>query len=266
MSFINVFEELSKLYESKEEQPAVETAEDEEVLEEAFEEEQAEEEVVEEGLVGNAIGSFVGTAAANALTEEDEEPEEVEEVETEDSEEIEVEDDEGVAVEEPRQLILECTNCGGLVIKAEADVTVDEESDLANVGEACQYCENDGGFKIVGVVAPYGSEEELEEGIFSFGKKKNKNTGKSAQEEREVTFTIYNEHGTEQFSHTFTELPGKANAEEQLGVLLKNSYPRVYQGCKDNGSKWQYERVSEPADPRDTKRNRNYFVSQLYLR
>lgn len=82
---------------------------------------------------------------------------------------------EEAAVEvEARQVILECSNCGGLVIKDEADVIVDEESDLANVEDACQYCEEAVGYKIVGVVAPYEvaveevvEDAELEEGIFN---------------------------------------------------------------------------------------------------
>lgn len=57
--------------------------------------------------------------------------------------------------EEARQLILECAKCGALVIKDEADVVVDEESDLVNVEDECEYCEEKAGYKIIGVVAPY---------------------------------------------------------------------------------------------------------------
>lgn len=78
---------------------------------------------------------------------------------------------------ESRQIILECSNCGAITIKSEADVVIDEESNLANAEDACQYCEEAAGHKIVGVVAPYDvaveevvedeqgvtEEEELEE-------------------------------------------------------------------------------------------------------
>lgn len=90
-------------------------------------------------------------------------------------EEIEIVDDE-VAVEEvpaeepavedePRQVICECDKCGALVIKAEADIVVDEESDLVNVEDECQFCEEAKGFKIIGVVAPYevADEEDVAE-------------------------------------------------------------------------------------------------------
>lgn len=133
MSFINVFEELSKLYESKEEQPEAETVEEEASEVESSEEEQLTEDVEEDVI--------------------DEEPVEEEQPEEEQQE------------EEPKPVILECANCGGLIIKDEADVAVDEESNLANVDEACQYCEETAGYKIIGLVAPYeaAKEEEPEE-------------------------------------------------------------------------------------------------------
>lgn len=63
--------------------------------------------------------------------------------------------------EEARQLILECAKCGALAIKDEADVVVDEESDLVNVEDECEYCEEKEGYKIIGVVAPYEVAEEV---------------------------------------------------------------------------------------------------------
>ena len=92
--------------------------------------------------------------------------------------EIEIVDDEMPAEEVPaeeleaRQLILECAKCGALVIKDEADVVFDEESDLVNVEDECEYCEEKEGYKIIGVVAPYeaieveaADEEPVEESL-----------------------------------------------------------------------------------------------------
>lgn len=348
MNFINAFSELDKLYESVDLNQLQEDV-DEEVVEEA--EEAATEEPVEE-------------------TEEE-------------------------VIN--KQIVLECIKCGALVIKDESEVTIDEESDLTNVGEECAYCEESEGFKAIGTFEPYvtetvdeleegifskkekeprtirgyvdkdpsfskkvakelqskfggevksvklsggevadiwidtnnkakvaekyiskqypdnafsfdeyylvnkdaeleelfdanvsldargfgGSgndvsvlsgglgesidEDELEEGIFDRKKKKDANSKKSgATKESKVTYTIYDENGTKQFSHTFTEIPGKMSAEEQLGNLLKDSHPRIYKECKNNRD-WMYERTSVPASPLDTKRNRNYFTSELYL-
>lgn len=89
--------------------------------------------------------------AKEALTEE-----------TAEEEEIEIVDDEAPAdeavAEEPKQTILECSKCGALVIVDE--VVVDEESDLVNVKDACKFCEEKEGYKIVGSVVPYEVAEE----------------------------------------------------------------------------------------------------------
>ena len=90
---------------------------------------------------------------------------EVEESLTEAAEEEAVADEEvpaeeAEADEEPKQVIVECSKCGALVIKDEADIEVDEETDLVNVKEECKFCEESEGYKIVGVVAPYEAAEE----------------------------------------------------------------------------------------------------------
>jgi hypothetical protein len=123
-NFTSVFEELSKLYE-------------EEVREEAVAEEKAKEACNEE------------------LTEAADDEIPVDEVPAD-----EVPAEEPAVEEEPRQVICECDKCGALVIKDEADIVVDEETDLVNVEEECQFCEEAKGYKIVGVVAPYEAVEE----------------------------------------------------------------------------------------------------------
>ena len=84
-------------------------------------------------------------------------------------------------VVEPKQLILECSKCGALVIKDESDIELDEEADLVNVNDECAFCEETVGYTIVGAVVPYEVvevendaeiEEALDEGIFDKFKKK----------------------------------------------------------------------------------------------
>jgi hypothetical protein len=116
---------------------------------------------------------------AEAAEDELVDDEVVEEDDPEDEIDIEIVDD-----EEPRQVICECDKCGALVIKDEATIVADEKSDLVNVEDECQFCEEAKGFKIVGVVAPYENDNEdsepavdeeaetVEEGLFDFGKKK----------------------------------------------------------------------------------------------
>lgn len=90
----------------------------------------------------------------------------------EEDEEIVIVDDEELVDEQPVeevaaevQVVLECSKCGALVLKAEADVQVDEGTDLANVEEACQYCEEAEGYKVIGSLAPYEVVEAEEEAI-----------------------------------------------------------------------------------------------------
>jgi rubrerythrin len=82
---------------------------------------------------------------------------------------IEIEDDEITEEEpvqeepiadEPKRVVLECSKCGALVIKDEADIVVVEDSDLVNVEDACEYCEEAAGYKTIGTVIPFESETD----------------------------------------------------------------------------------------------------------
>lgn len=53
------------------------------------------------------------------------------------------------------KVILMCDVCRSMIYKDPAEIVVDEESQLANVGELCPYCFTGDGYKIVGKVAPY---------------------------------------------------------------------------------------------------------------
>lgn len=74
---------------------------------------------------------------------------------TDDDEAIEIEDD-----AENSRIVIECTKCGALAIKDSADIVIDEASDLVNVDDSCQYCEEAAGFAIIGAVVPYAPFEE----------------------------------------------------------------------------------------------------------
>ena len=171
MNFQTILEELDRLYE----EAAVEVAE-EEAVEEAVEETQEEDALTEDIKTDDADTSAEAT----------------EEI-TEAAEEEAAEDTDELGVEEPAvdavKLVLECANCGAVTIRAETDVNVDEETDLANVDEACQYCEETAGYKVLGELTPYDaieivddevdeddadSDEELDEGIFDSKAKKEK--------------------------------------------------------------------------------------------
>lgn len=52
-------------------------------------------------------------------------------------------------------VILGCDVCNSMIYKAPEDVVIDEESQMANIGECCPYCYETDGFKVIGRVAPF---------------------------------------------------------------------------------------------------------------
>ena len=71
--------------------------------------------------------------------------------------------DEAPVAEGPKQLVLECSKCGAIIVKSEEDVVVDEATDLANVEDECSACEEAAGYKVLGELLPYGVAEEVED-------------------------------------------------------------------------------------------------------
>lgn len=53
------------------------------------------------------------------------------------------------------KVILDCSVCHTDIYKDKEDITIDEESGLANIGEECPYCYSSEGFKIIGEVKPF---------------------------------------------------------------------------------------------------------------
>ena len=132
MNLQSVFEELNKLYESVEK-----PVEEEEVVEQEAAEDEAKE--------------------LNESADEEEIEIEIEDDEEESKEEAE-------EVEEAiTQFVLECTNCGGIIVKQDVDVA---EDGTVEVEEVCQYCEAENSYKVIGTMMPYEvAEEEAEEEV-----------------------------------------------------------------------------------------------------
>ena len=51
--------------------------------------------------------------------------------------------------------ILGCDICHSMIYKPMEEIVIDEETQMANVGECCPYCYERDGFKIIGKVAPF---------------------------------------------------------------------------------------------------------------
>ena len=94
-------------------------------------------------MLSNKLTKCINSALSKMTLSEavEEEPEEAEEIVT--------------------QYVLECTNCGGIIVKQDINVA---EDGTAEVEEACQYCEAENSYKVIGTMMPYeAAEEEAEE-------------------------------------------------------------------------------------------------------
>lgn len=144
MNFNFILEELDRLYE---ELPAQEESQKDQKNQKDL---QKTEEPVTEALVEDTEDD------EEIVIEDDAEDEEV----VVDGEPIT--DDETTTEEESSkevQIVLECSKCGALTIKPEADIKAEEDTDLVNVDETCQYCEEAEGYKSIGTFVPYEETE-----------------------------------------------------------------------------------------------------------
>lgn len=85
--------------------------------------------------------------------------------------------------------ILACDVCQSMIYKDMEQITIDEESQLANVGELCPYCFNGDGFKVVGKVAPFEDitvETDGDAEVKVDGKVINTDTDPETEEDREI--------------------------------------------------------------------------------
>lgn len=61
------------------------------------------------------------------------------------------------------KVICDCEVCHSKIYKEPTEIVIDEETQLANVGEECPYCYSSDGFKIIGQVAPFNNKEDVPE-------------------------------------------------------------------------------------------------------
>lgn len=79
-------------------------------------------------------------------------------------------------------VILDCSVCHSKVYKDKKDVKLDEEADLANVGDECPYCHSNDGYKVVGQVKECDMREGKEEVCPECGKPLDKCVCKNVNE------------------------------------------------------------------------------------
>lgn len=59
-------------------------------------------------------------------------------------------------------VILECDVCHSMIYKKPEEVQIDEETQTVNTSEECPYCMSTDGFKVIGQVAPFREEGEVD--------------------------------------------------------------------------------------------------------
>lgn len=68
------------------------------------------------------------------------------------------------------KVICDCEVCHSKIYKEPTEIVIDEESQLANIGEECPYCYSSDGYKIIGQVAPFNNKEDVPEKDKEVGK------------------------------------------------------------------------------------------------
>ena len=64
------------------------------------------------------------------------------------------------------KVILDCVVCHSKQYKDPNEVVIDDDGELANVGEECPFCYTSDGFKVVGQVAPFDEDDEDDDDEF----------------------------------------------------------------------------------------------------
>lgn len=76
---------------------------------------------------------------------------------------LEAENEEDLKDSYVGEAILDCCVCHEKLFKKKEDIIIDEEAQVANVGEECPYCFSVDGFMVLGEVAPFQPKKEKEE-------------------------------------------------------------------------------------------------------
>ena len=106
------------------------------------------------------------------------------------------------------KVILDCVICQSKIYKDPSEVTINEEGDLANIGEECPYCQSSDGYKVIGEVAPYSeTKESLQEDL-------NGITIDTDTQTINVSATEKVEDGEEMIAPVSSEVEAEFNSEE----------------------------------------------------
>ena len=103
--------------------------------------------------------------------------------------------------------ILQCEICQSMIYKNPDEVVIDEETGLANIDEACPFCQSEDGFKVIGEIKEFCDDEECEE----------KHEDEEAEEsEEEIEEPVEDEEELDESIKTRKKVRIKEDCEEEL--------------------------------------------------
>ena len=86
-------------------------------------------------------------------------------------------------------VVLDCSVCHSKLFKDKKDVKLDEDADLANVGDECPYCHSTDGYKVVGEIVDGSLKDKNVEESFNLREAKD-NTEKTINKALKMTFNM----------------------------------------------------------------------------
>ena len=138
------------------------------------------------------------------------------------------------------KVILDCVVCHSKLYKDKEEVEIDEEEQLANVGEECPYCYTSDGFKIIGEVSAFETSKEDEE---DDEKDDEEPEVKSDEDEKDDDKEI-----TESYKDTTGVMgtPGEIYTDKDLKSYWdsEKDYDPVLKDYKGNYDKWLADTTS----------------------
>ena len=111
-------------------------------------------------------------------------------------------------------VILECSVCHSQTFMKPEEVTISEESDLANEGTECPYCYCTNGFKVIGQVAPYEEPPTIE-----IEPKEEVEDDEEDTEEEDVFKESFKTRRKNKLTESIVELDVFTEANDELGII-----------------------------------------------
>lgn len=142
------------------------------------------------------------------------------------------------------KVILDCAVCHSKLYKDKEEVELDEEGDMANVGEECPYCYTSDGFKVIGEVAAFGKAEEAEEDEAS--EEEEKKDTETEEDDDKVEESLTKTPSKEEITDPKSEPSSKQLSEKFFKSrkrIRESSYEDTDGIMGEKGTKWTEDQL-----------------------